>query len=121
MLVLDKDDPRKTKVVANDGRRAEIHAVKKGQKYPLLGAIQEVGGDWRQVSWTMEGRAVINYENYVANIINAPEPPVTIYINFYGNGLPCGQHSTRAKADHWACSSRIACVKITYVPGVFDV
>lgn len=52
----------------------------------------------------------------VGDLVNIPEK-IKLWVNVYNDGIPCGVHHSRVKADSSAGSGRIACVEIEVTEG----
>jgi len=91
-------------------------------QYPVIGLID---GSGDPETWTIGGVYAANGATSNLDIINTPDPPVTVtrWVNVYSGGRSGCLHSDllpdRATADRHACPDRIACVPvtITYRPG----
>jgi hypothetical protein len=106
-------DGRKVRVLCTDGPDLW---------YSVIGMVD---GRLCPETWTIDGVHFANGVTSNLDIINTPDPPVTVtrWVNVYSGGRSGYLHSDllpdRATADRHACPDRIACVPvwITYRPG----
>ena len=99
---------RKVRVLCTDGPDT---------LYPVIGLIE--GGDGTEL-WKLSGMYASNGATCNLDIINTPEPAVTVtrWVNVYPDRIT-SHFETKEKCDWVADGNRIACVPvtITYRPG----
>lgn len=79
-------------------------------------------GVWHPMSWTDEGQFNRGGGNHPMDLCDKPRKQ-TLWVNIYPetSAQRCAGCNSRAEADRFAATTRIACVRIEYEEGQYDV
>lgn len=110
--MIDFSKPVQTK----EGKEVRIYTTEGMGKYPVVGQVKYIDGDWLAVRWTLSGENQAMGGGY--SLINVPEKHVR-YLNCY-HGLAACAYTDKKTADEWADQGRIACIRIEFEDGQFD-
>ena len=102
MIRMDK------KYRTRDGREVRIYATDGGGMHPVHGSIKTSDG-WRSFTWPSDGH--ITYDENCGDLIEVkPRIKRTAWLNVFPVNM--AMYPDKEKADHYAGSARIACVKV---------
>jgi hypothetical protein len=106
----------KKPIQTRDGRAVTILSTEGRGLYTAIGYI----GDCSSLeTWTPMGRVSLTGGQQDTDLINVPGKCVR-YLNLYEGYMLCHTYPSRAEADKYCASDRIACIRIEYTEGQFD-
>jgi hypothetical protein len=111
--IFDKDLPCRTR----NGAEVIILTTKARGDYPIVGHI---GDSIELVSWTAEGKYVINSNilEYLKDLVNIPRV-IKGYMNVYSS-YNSPLYACRVGADFATGADRVACIYVEYEEGQYD-
>lgn len=101
-----------------EGRPARVIATDiKGDRSILVAALNVAGNE--NIYWLDSNGMCFPYRE--PSVCNVPPAPEVRYFNFYSDGMISNDHESREEADKNAGPDRIACVRVEFPEGRYDV
>ena len=110
-------------IQTTDGKPARVLCTDLKHDHPYVVATEHNG---KEILWTVTDTGRVRGStpgDGKSGIINVPEKR-TVYINFYESGYPevwCSRAAADVQASKYSRFNRIACVKVEYTVGQFDI
>jgi len=107
-------------VQTRDGRKVRVLCTDMKSETPIVGVVTQPAGKEEACWWYADGRYSLT-PGHSADLINVPDTRV-VWVNMYPESSSAAGacHRSQAKADKYAATSRIACVRVEYEVGQFD-